>query len=210
VRAGRSFPVSNTTNAVRWARIRLIADMPDIVSGLPSPRMARLRVLLVTGALALTAAPAAAQDPGVTYDDDSPAGTEYAIPLEQARREAAGTGVGTPAPAFGEGIQPQATTTGARHASGEPAASSPSAAGSGRQSESSSNGRSGRSSATGTARATATPSQAARIADVRLDSSLSATGSGGTSKGLLIAGGAAVLALLAGFGVRGLRHRLSA
>jgi hypothetical protein len=35
---------------------------------------------------------AAAQDEGVFFDPGSPAGKEYAIPLEQARREAAGGG----------------------------------------------------------------------------------------------------------------------
>jgi hypothetical protein len=39
------------------------------------------------GALVL-AAPAAAQAPGVTYDPDSPAGREYALPLDTARRAA--------------------------------------------------------------------------------------------------------------------------
>jgi hypothetical protein len=52
-----------------------------------------------------------AQDGGVIIDPDSPAGTEYAIPLEQARREAAG-GDAAPGPGrageplFGAGISP--------------------------------------------------------------------------------------------------------
>jgi outer membrane biosynthesis protein TonB len=37
----------------------------------------------------LAAAPASAQQPEVQVDPDSPAGSEYAIPLEQARRQAA-------------------------------------------------------------------------------------------------------------------------
>jgi hypothetical protein len=70
--------------------------------------------------LALTAATASAQEDGVFIDPDSPAGTEYAIPLEQARREAAGGGSPTPGggsptpgraaegqPLFGAGIAPR-------------------------------------------------------------------------------------------------------
>jgi hypothetical protein len=63
----------------------------------------------------LLAAPASAQTPEVQVDPDSPAGTEYAIPLEKARQEAAGDdGKGTPDKRsgksdqlFGEGIQDQ-------------------------------------------------------------------------------------------------------
>jgi hypothetical protein len=91
-------------------------------------------VLSLLGVLALLA-PAAAgaasgDEPGVHVDPDSPAGKEYAIPLERARQEATGTGrsnrAGGPAsggsasgttgtsgttgiagkaPLFGEGIQ---------------------------------------------------------------------------------------------------------
>jgi hypothetical protein len=49
----------------------------------------------------------------VFIDPDSPAGTEYAIPLDQARREAAGgnAGAGSPAtgeqPLFGAGVAPR-------------------------------------------------------------------------------------------------------
>jgi hypothetical protein len=67
--------------------------------------------------LALLAPPAAlGQRGGVFVDPDSPAGAEYAIPLEQARREAAGDTSGNRGEAggvraggeqlFGEGITP--------------------------------------------------------------------------------------------------------
>jgi hypothetical protein len=46
---------------------------------------------------------------GVSFDPDSPAGKEYALPLDQARDEAAGVGkadgpAGEKAPLFGEGV----------------------------------------------------------------------------------------------------------
>ena len=65
--------------------------------------------------LAVTAAaPGAAQEDGVFVDPDSPAGKEYAIPLEQARRDAAGgggaervggSGASGGQPLFGVGIE---------------------------------------------------------------------------------------------------------
>ena len=70
-------------------------------------RKAALTALL----LALTAAPAAGAQEGVFVDPDSPAGTEYALPLERARGEAApdaggreGGGGGSEQPLFGVGI----------------------------------------------------------------------------------------------------------
>jgi hypothetical protein len=56
----------------------------------------------------MAAPPAAAQEGGVFVDPDSPAGKEYAIPLEEARRQAAGGGGDGPSsgqPLFGEGIE---------------------------------------------------------------------------------------------------------
>src|SRR5215213_3002203 len=49
----------------------------------------RLRVLATLLSIAMAGvAPASAhaQGPGVTFDDDSPAGKEYAVPLEQSRQ----------------------------------------------------------------------------------------------------------------------------
>lgn len=62
----------------------------------------------------LAAAPAWAQEEGVTLDPSDPAAKEYALPYEQARREAAGDGdqavvQGSRASgAFGEGVTPDA------------------------------------------------------------------------------------------------------
>jgi hypothetical protein len=69
------------------------------------------RTALITLILAVTVAPgAAAQDEGPIVDPDTPAGKEYALPLEQERREAApgasgqdGDGAGEQ-PLFGIGI----------------------------------------------------------------------------------------------------------
>jgi hypothetical protein len=68
--------------------------------------------LLATLAAASLAPAAAAQEEGVSVDPDSPAGQEYAIPLEQARRDAAGGGnaghgsKGGGESLFGAGIEP--------------------------------------------------------------------------------------------------------
>lgn len=61
---------------------------------------------------------------GVFFDPDSPAGKEYALPLDQARDEAAGVGksdgpAGEKAPLFGEGLSSGGTGQGPG-ASGEP------------------------------------------------------------------------------------------
>lgn len=61
--------------------------------------------------LALTVPTAVAQEDGVFVDPDSPAGKEYVLPIDQARRDATGAGgrspvTGRPTPAFGEGVRP--------------------------------------------------------------------------------------------------------
>lgn len=75
--------------------------------------LAGLLVALVAAALLGLPAEASAQRGGVIVDPDTPAGKEYAIPLESARREAGGGGVGnrsgggsrgTVAGAFGVGL----------------------------------------------------------------------------------------------------------
>jgi hypothetical protein len=70
------------------------------------------------GALLLLGTPGAAtaQERGVHVDPGSPAGKEYAIPIERARREASGgskitsgnatTQAAAPVPLFGQGIKP--------------------------------------------------------------------------------------------------------
>src|SRR4051794_146289 len=81
----------------------------------PLTALLPLAVLL---ALGLPAAAGAKDEPGVHVDPGSPAGKEYVIPLEGARREASGAGGGStdasggggggdagPAPLFGAGIK---------------------------------------------------------------------------------------------------------
>ena len=76
--------------------------------------MRRLVTAAIASAIlaAVPGAPALAQ-PGVHVDPGSPAGKEYALPLDQARRDAKGeSGPGSSsrtsrsAPLFGEGIEP--------------------------------------------------------------------------------------------------------
>lgn len=72
----------------------------------------------------LGAAPAGAAEKGVHFDPGSPAGTEYALPLSQARNEASGkSGVAKdgsvePAPLFGQGVGGPGGSTGAESRSG--------------------------------------------------------------------------------------------
>jgi hypothetical protein len=125
--------------------------------------MARASRAYLSGAivfLALTAPAVPAQDRGVIIDPDSPAGTEYAIPLEQARRDAAGADAVPPSggagePLFGAGITP-ARQARAADAGGDGRGSRPSTgagAGAGRDetpnadSESGTNGPSGSTAA---------------------------------------------------------------
>jgi hypothetical protein len=73
---------------------------------------------LAVALLTVDAAAVSAQEDGVFIDPDSPAGTEYAIPLDQARREAAGGGTTTQGraengqPLFGAGIAPRSEAKG--------------------------------------------------------------------------------------------------
>jgi hypothetical protein len=82
----------------------------------PGPNMTRLALIAL---LLLVVAPsAAAQEDGVFVDPDSPAGKEYAVPIDQARGEAAGTANRPPGeePLFGEGIEPAAGGSGNKDA----------------------------------------------------------------------------------------------
>jgi hypothetical protein len=62
---------------------------------------------MLVAALGL-AAPAAAQDDAPQVDPNSPAGTEYRLPVDRAREQASGGGSAAPgaAPLFGEGVEP--------------------------------------------------------------------------------------------------------
>ena len=168
--------------------------------------MRRTLTAFLIALLALPAA-AAAQPSGVIVDPESPAGTEYAIPLEEARRH--GSGGGDPRaggeargqPLFGEGIEPApgAGSSGAgsgggadgesRGATGGPA---PNGGGDGGPSAGRARERSVSEEDKGT------PDRSAAVA-------VEAAGAGGGSDTLLSAGIAAVvlaIGLLVGFGLR--------
>jgi hypothetical protein len=70
-------------------------------------------ILIALILAALAAPPASAQEDGVFVDPESPAGKEYAVPLEEARRQASGASAGDSRgdggggqPLFGVGIEP--------------------------------------------------------------------------------------------------------
>jgi hypothetical protein len=80
-------------------------------------------ILIALILAALAAPPASAQEDGVFVDPDSPAGKEYAVPLEEARREASGASAGGSSgdrgggqPLFGVGIERAPRQTGAGEA----------------------------------------------------------------------------------------------
>lgn len=126
---------------------------------------------------------------GVTVDPGSPAGKEYALPIEQARRDATdgddagrAPGGGKPAPAFGEGVRPGSQTD-----------RTPGAVSSGRGPDD----KQDSASATGSAPAPSTTSkQRARERD-NIDRALisAGAGNGGESDGslVLLLGGVAVM-----------------
>lgn len=66
-----------------------------------------LPACLAIAALSAIGVDAIAQEDGVFVDPESPAGKEYAIPFDEARREAGGGSGGAPGTAapFGEGIE---------------------------------------------------------------------------------------------------------
>jgi hypothetical protein len=67
----------------------------------------RLLPPFVVSALVLaSASPAAAVEPGVHVDPNSPAAKEYAIPLQAARSDSTGGSHSTTASRFGAGIEP--------------------------------------------------------------------------------------------------------
>ena len=142
----------------------------------------------------LLASPVAAQEYGVHVDPNSPAGKEYAIPIDQARRQAEGTSSGDgsrgssdSAPLFGVGIS--------RRAGGN-TGSAKSAAGAARSSRGGTQGarRSGRSRSPG-------KSQASRL------TSAASTDAGGSATAQTAALVAAVL--LAGGLIGLVLHRLT-
>ena len=78
-------------------------------------RVARAIVALVVIGASATGRPATAQEPGVVVDPGSPAGKEYAFPLDVQRAAAVGKDAvqGVPQPLFGVGIPRAAGRAGA-------------------------------------------------------------------------------------------------
>ena len=155
--------------------------------------------LIAVLVLAVAAPPALAQRDGVFVDPDSPAGVEYAVPLDQARSEATGTAGGGSAPTdgdqplFGVGIER-------------------SSSGSGGGGGAKGSGGSGRSAGTGGGSpGGATPGGGNQAGAGEAGgngasaAALEAAASGGTSTGLLTAGIAVavlLVGLLCGLGLR--------
>ena len=147
--------------------------------------------------LVVAAPPAIARDDGVSVDPDSPAGVEYAVPLDQARREATGTAGGGSAgtdrgqPLFGVGIEPSSAGSGG-------GGGAKGSGGSGR-SAGTGGGSSGGGTQAGAGEAGGNGASAAAI---------EVAASGGSSTGLLSAGIAVAVLLLGLLGGLGLRRVL--
>jgi hypothetical protein len=143
--------------------------------------------------LVVAAPPAIARDDGVSVDPDSPAGVEYAVPLDQARRDATGTAGGGSAgtdhgqPLFGVGIERAS-------------------AGSGGGGGAKGSGGSGRSAGTGGSSGGGTQAGAGEAGrNGASAAAIEVAASGGSSTGLLSAGIAVaglLLGLLGGLGLR--------
>jgi hypothetical protein len=143
--------------------------------------------------LVVAAPPAIARDDGVSVDPDSPAGVEYAVPLDQARRDATGTAGGGSAgtdhgqPLFGVGIERAS-------------------AGSGGGGGAKGSGGSGRSAGTGGSSGGGTQAGAGEAGrNGASAAAIEVAASGGSSTGMLsagIAGGVLLLGLLGGLGLR--------
>jgi hypothetical protein len=154
-------------------------------------RTSKLVALVALGLLVPGAGAASAQDSGVHVDPESPAGKEYALPLDSARRDASGGSNGTGAsgqgaPLFGAGVS-KATGSGGSERSGS---------GGGQGDGSASTDRGGSVSG-------GSGADAAQVARTVADSG------GGLSAGvitLLIAMGVLLLGILIGLSVRLLRR----
>lgn len=80
-----------------------------MIQGYSDIRRLASALATMTAATVLVVGPASAQEPGVFIDPDSPAGKEYAIPSEEARRtgtDGPRKGADRPAPLFGTGVTP--------------------------------------------------------------------------------------------------------
>jgi hypothetical protein len=162
--------------------------------------MPRVVVAFLFASLALPTA-AQAQGPGVFVDPDSPAGTEYAIPLEEARRHGAPDAAPRPGggdagpPLFGEGIT---RAPGASAARGGSAGSADGSEGTG------GGGRGGDRGAGKAADGEVLGAQEASRARRRGSMAVEAAAQGGSDALLTagIAGTVLAVGLLVGFGLR--------
>jgi hypothetical protein len=165
-----------------------------------------LRTSATVAAALVVATPAAAQDPGVFIDPESPTAKEYALPLENERRladpstpsDAAVPQGQRVSPAFGEGIAPAGSDGGGG------SATSASGAGGSSSARSGGGGASGGSAGSG-----AGDADRAAAATVRAATANPGAPGGDASDTLVIAGGAlAVLVLGAGAGLFLRRRRV--
>jgi hypothetical protein len=162
--------------------------------------MTRTVVAFLIASLALPVA-AQAQQPGVFVDPDSPAGTEYRIPLEDARRHGApdagprrGGGQADP-PLFGAGITRAQGGSASRGGSAGSAGGGEGSGGGGRDGE-----RSARKAADGEALETLETARERRRGSMAIE----AAARGGSDALLTagIAGTVLAVGLLVGFGLR--------
>ena len=146
----------------------------------------------------ILAAPAVAQEDGVFVDPDSPAGKEYAIPLEEARRHGAGGGApGASQPLFGAGIE-RATQAVERASAGGGAGGSASGGGAAKARGNGDNGKNGSNGNSGSSEASGSDQAVQRSAAIK-------AAAGGSSDGLITAAIVALVlaaGLLAGVALR--------
>src|SRR3954452_13533740 len=82
-------------------------------------RTGLIATALIIATIGACAPVAHAAEPGVVFEPGSPSYKEYAIPLEQARRDAGGAKNGVESRAFGIGLSLRATKGGSSHGRSE-------------------------------------------------------------------------------------------
>jgi len=154
--------------------------------------------------LALTAPMAYGQvEDGVTVDPSSPAGKEYVLPVDQARRDAAEGGKGgraskgsAPTPAFGVGVRPDRETNRSGESGSSASRNGATASSPARSSPSSTDSG---ATTTPSSTATITPARRAQERD-KIDRALvkASVGGGGASDGSLALLGGGVVVMIVG------------
>jgi hypothetical protein len=140
-----------------------------------------------TALLALGWAPGALADSGVTVDHDSPSAKEYAVPLDQARQDASGSGSSQ---TFGEGVGDQPARTTAT------TSATPAATPAHKTKKKHKRHQKSAAAPSSTTTTTTTPATTTRLSRSAATVPVASDGDGGTSSTVVLAGGGGIVALV--------------